>query len=239
MSYDETFFSATVAFLHIPKCAGQSVLEAFSQLYPPQSVHRYYPPDDISRRTATPPSLIVGHFNYGYQFTLSSSVRCATVLRHPIDRLISHIKFDRDVFYSDYGKRFPDIARIFEEEKSASKIIEATRLWYYDNCMVRILSGIGSTVPYGEISNIHLEYAKNNLMAMELVGFQDSLESFATNLRKSFNYAYFNIPKVNMAETRDLGSSIIEFDERYLADLSPYDIQLWYWARTAFLDRHH
>lgn len=233
MTSIESYYDATVAFLHIPKCAGQSILAAFQELYPARDIARYYPPDDIVRQLEQP-RFISGHFIHGYQHALSRSVRSITILRHPIARLKSQLLFDRDVFYSDFGQRYPDIAGVFATTTNAYEIMETTKLWTYDNCIVRMLSGVGNTVPYGHLSNAHVEMAKRNLQAYEIVGFADAIEVFAEAVKAMCAYDYFNVPVVNTAKARNADTSVLSFDDTLLEDVNRFDMQLWFWAREEF-----
>jgi hypothetical protein len=233
MTSTENFYDATVAFLHIPKCAGQSILAAFQELYPSGDSARYYPPDDITRQHGQP-RFISGHFIHGYQHTLSRSVRSITILRHPVARLKSQLLFDRDVFYSDFGQRYPEIAGVFASTTDAYEIMGTTKLWTYDNCIVRMLSGVGNTVPYGHLSNAHVEMAKRNLEAYEIVGFADAIGAFGQAVKAMCAYDYFNIPVVNTAKARNTDTSVLSFDDALLEDTSRFDMHLWFWAREEF-----
>ncbi|HEX6929330.1 MAG TPA: hypothetical protein VF267_08780, partial [Gammaproteobacteria bacterium] len=51
------------------------------------------------------------------------------------------------------------------------------KLWYLDNALVRMISGVHDSIPYGGMRREHLELAIENLQAFAFVGFQERFDA--------------------------------------------------------------
>jgi hypothetical protein len=85
---------------------------------------------------------------------------------------------------------------------------------------------------------LHFEWAKRNLIVMDVIGFQDYLERFAVDIKKSFAYDNFNVPIINTRKSRKSETALLNDNERLLAEINSYDMQIWYWARSRFSVDH-
>jgi len=85
-------------FLHIPKTGGGSALSALKWVYSPGSVyqlpdkdpmlHAWKATDTLER--VPPHGLLTGHIPYGAHRHLTGRCRYFTILRHPVERVVSH-----------------------------------------------------------------------------------------------------------------------------------------------------
>lgn len=90
-------------FLHIPKTGGMSAQTALKWVYGPGSVH-HLPDmgDKLNHWKATEApkrvqmqDLVTGHARYGLHRHLVGKCRYFTILRHPIERVVSHYFYNR------------------------------------------------------------------------------------------------------------------------------------------------
>ena len=89
-----------IVFLHIPKCAGTSMKEAFMSVYRDRVLELVdYPSKEFARRrhriflrrVGGPPTVVIGHIEYGiHRMMVLDNAVYVTLLRDPIERCLSH-----------------------------------------------------------------------------------------------------------------------------------------------------
>jgi hypothetical protein len=166
-----------VAFIHIPKTAGTSLgialrkhYKAIASHYPPDGVEYDYHPDDLD--------CVMGHFAYGFSDHVLAGREAFkfTFLREPKNRFISQLNYDIR-YFSSLGKMSISDSLAISEVDAVSRFVEENELLYFDNCIVRYLSGRWNFVPMGALREGDLDRAKENLMRLDFVGDMDSYES--------------------------------------------------------------
>ena len=167
-----------VTFLHIPKTAGSSLVSALKERY--KKVLSYYPPDGIRYRFHPDDAeLLIGHFAYGFEkaIFIDRPNFLFTFLRDPIDRFVSQFYYDL-TYFKNRGEPInlpAESAKHFVEEHIKNK-----KIIYFDNCLVRYLSGRWNYVPLGKLTSADLNLAKNNLKYFDFIGdssrFEESLK---------------------------------------------------------------
>ncbi|MGD0102979.1 MAG: hypothetical protein ABSC06_02955 [Rhodopila sp.] len=86
-------------FLHLPKTAGTSLLAHVRANLPPERLFTVYhgiTRQDFKyyRHLVRPETLLFGHFSFGFHELWHDAVpRYATVLRHPVDRVVSFYRY--------------------------------------------------------------------------------------------------------------------------------------------------
>jgi hypothetical protein len=89
-------------FLHLPKTAGSTLAEILERQYTPRGIVRLYESSADEVVASLPPSgfahanAIMGHFRYGVHRYVPGPTTYLTVLREPIDRVISHYYYVRN-----------------------------------------------------------------------------------------------------------------------------------------------
>jgi len=143
-----TFMSATVIFTHIPKVAGTSIMRRLIRPnYPAEQIKTYRGEIDLLRSRGSFKAL-VGHSTFGVQRLVPGPVEMFTMLRHPVDRAISHYFFIRQpteklgLGSNAAQKRVhleTPLAEIFERNKRRKWRLSGT--WLVDNMQTRYLAG--------------------------------------------------------------------------------------------------
>ncbi|HET7588350.1 MAG TPA: sulfotransferase family 2 domain-containing protein [Gammaproteobacteria bacterium] len=171
------FRNLNIAFVHVPKTGGSSLLRLLRRNYSPRSMMLYYPPRhvDVARMSGRG-NLFVGHYSIGKQHEVFDDCTLVTFLRDPIDRLISNIFFMQRYYTQPQIPPDSVYKKWFRENEDVFEVLRCTRLWYLDNAMVRMISGVHDSIPYGQLDERSLEKAKANLHKFDFIGFQESFE---------------------------------------------------------------
>jgi hypothetical protein len=154
-----------LVFLHIPKAAGTTLHTILENHYPRSSHYSIFeePIRRLQEFGARPQKereqirLLKGHFPYGVHQHLVGPSTYITLLRKPVDRVISH-------YY--YVKRTPRhylYERVHAENMDLGAYITSRITEELDNDQVRLLSGIERSIPWGGCTHEHLELAKRNI----------------------------------------------------------------------------
>lgn len=223
---------STIIFLHIPKAAGTTLVKIIEKQYGKGSVSRLY--DDqstdrfkrLSGKEQRQIKALVGHFPFGIHEWLSQPYAYMTMLREPVDRVISN-------YY--YVLRTPN-HRVYEQAKDMSlkEYMESGINTFIDNGQVRFLSN-SCGVPFGECHEGMLEEAKRTLAEdIEVVGLSERFDDSLTLLSQKFGWSVARPEKANVTSDRP---SIKEISDNALEAIRKYnllDIELYRFAKGLF-----
>ena len=189
-------------FMHIPKTAGTALRQfvdyAFSG-FPSLAIYGDYPGIEADqalgpyRDFTSSRELIFGHYAFDFaQSVHARNPKVITIFRHPEEMVRSYQSFTVN----------PDTA-------------------YMDNPLIRHVTGVGYTPPFGAIGPAHLNtalrIAERNLYVIE----GRCLQGFADELSEIFAIPRFEIPKINQNAANLNGSgTALPVDIRY--DLALY-----------------
>ena len=234
-----------LVFIHIPKTAGTTLNSILERHYPKRNtfsfwqnvdqIVREFPEWPIERRRQI--RLLKGHMPFGLHRFLVGESRYITVLRAPVERIVSHYFFvkrtPRHYLYQQVIERNLSLA-----EYASSGITEEL-----DNGQVRLLAGIDRSIPYGSCGREHLELAKRNVEEhFAVVGlserFEESLALMGIELGWNWipYYQAMNITEGRPKE-RQIDPSILKSIERD----NQFDLELYAWVAKRFeekLDLH-
>lgn len=186
-----------IAILHIPKTAGTSLLTLARRNVRRAQLFTHYPPDDAppppaERLTA---GVLIGHYFAGYERRFFDNCERIVFLREPAARLESQLEYERRYFLRRTESPFH---AWFRAGGAPVDFVEHSRFWYLDNAAVRMLSGVGDGVPFGELSDGHLQTASEALSAFEFVGLQATFAGDVAGLMKRWGWRG-RVPRVNAA----------------------------------------
>lgn len=202
-----------LAFIHIPRTAGTSLHAAIQERY---GLTSYFIKE--SRTTQEifehiPPTIDILHGHMPYGVHMWRPVRYATLLRDPIDRVLSHYRL-----YA-YQKRYKGL-----EPEPLSVSAEKSML---RNVQAKMIAGIPADADVEVASDeLVLELAKMHLVDFYAIGFFDNLQAFAAKLG-----IFAGIPEMNRLEVE---SPPAEEDVAQLRANNQVDIELYRWARERF-----
>lgn len=215
-----------LTFIHIPKTGGTSLTQAIRAKYP--RLLTLSTPEQFGAFRANPSlasvDAIAGHSIFGIHRHVSTQIEYMTVLRDPIDRIVSD-------YY--YAKRTPQRGelhrRIHDEQMDLATFVADPRYFMSDNGLVRFLAHYPfweladdpqfwwRKVPRGQVTRTMLDQAKAHLDMCRWVGFQDELPT------SRFENVTPDRPKVEALDRKTLG---------VLRDWHRLDLELYEWAQT-------
>ncbi len=232
----------TIIFLHIPKTAGATLRQFIDQNYDRSRVF------DVLQRSRTSPEalaampedekrriqLIYGHFYFGLHDSLPQRTTYLTMLRDPVNRVLSHY------YYVIKTPMHRLHQRVVSERMTLEDYIHSKLTDELDNGQVRMLSGIPA-VPIGECSPEMLRLAKDNLVKhFTAVGlterFDDSLRLFA----RVYQWKPAAVQSMNVNEKRQSKNEIPPNVLRWVEKMNELDMDLYAFVEKTFgkeLDR--
>lgn len=183
----------TLVYLHIPKCAGSTMMSLLRTNYG-DGFHRVgngggwrkfhkRPAGQRERITC-----LTGHMPWGVQIdTVRSPYQTATMLRHPVDRVVSLYWFVR---------RFPKHKwHSFARQKGLIAFATSGAFADIDNGMTRWLAGCkdcGSLRVERELKGKHLDVALLHLLSMAAVGFVASFDASVQRFADTFGWEHID-----------------------------------------------
>lgn len=238
---------ACVIFLHIPKTAGTSLSRMIRLKYgtwPPTQIARswnvfgYYDINPIDARLEKVRQAsekerqrirwFQGHFGFGVHEVLPEPYTYITMLREPVERVIS------SYYQLKRGDAIPDgmtLADYVEHDGSIEN-------FYPDNGQVRSIAGCGGhnvDVPHGACNVEVLQRAKDNIMNhFAFVGFTEHFDASLLLLKKTLEWKTCFYARANVAKKRarqdDLPNALVD----RIREVNALDIALYDWAHLHF-----
>jgi hypothetical protein len=235
-------------FLHIPKAAGTTLYNIMGRQYPPSATHDIYGVDldDLKaaydRFRALPQEeknrirLLRGHVAFGIHEDFSRPSTYVTMLRHPVERIISHyyyvLRMPKHYLYHEIKSKKMGLAEYVTSGVTSELA----------NGQTRLLSGIMKTadVDFSDprVSSDVVEAARRNMREhFVAVGLAERFDESLILLKRllgwgNIYYARENITKGRPAE-REIPKETIRLIEKY----NEADMELYESAQKMFDER--
>ncbi|MGF1535239.1 MAG: sulfotransferase family 2 domain-containing protein [Elainellaceae cyanobacterium] len=216
----------TIIFLHIPKAAGTTMANILTDHYGSEASYRTK--KHAFKNIQTMPEaqrrqlrLIYGHMPFGIHQYLPQPSAYVTLLRHPIERVVSHYYF---VLKSPSHPGYP----VAQAARSVAEYVGCGLQKQTNNVQTRHLSGVSGTVGFDECTSKHLQQAKHNLDAAFVVaGTSEQFDATLLLLGQRLGWSPSPYPRLNVNPQRpkreQLSPRAIALIERYNAlDLELY-----------------
>lgn len=181
----------TIVFLHLPKAAGSTLSGVFVRQYEEGAVHTISPPiwENLDRFRALPEArrhavrLLLGHMPFGLHEWLRPPVRYVTMVREPLDRVVSHFHFVR-------GRPSHELFDRIRPGMTVGDYVRERTSLELDNGQVRLLSA-DPFVEFGSVTRDHLEAAKRHLTEhFEVVGVSDRFDESLLVMREALGWRH-------------------------------------------------
>ena len=219
-------------FIHIPKTAGVSLQETIKQVYPGHRhafIYSHTSADlDAVRQRVQQAEAVYGHFSFGIHEVFGIQGRYVTVLRRPVDRVVSFFRHQANYDDNEYH-------RLIAEGMTLKDLLRGEQCHQVNNHMVRILSGhvdAGVTHDRGL-----LDRARANLDThFDAVGITERIDESVALIGRALGWpALPAVPRINVTPRRD--SFVL--DEETRAEIERYnalDIELYDRVARQFAD---
>ncbi len=226
-----------VLFLHIPKAAGQTLSQVIVRHFDPAAVFAIGRPNHqfieqfkkMSKSERARIRLVKGHMPFGLHEYLPRPSTYITMLRDPVDRIISYYYFAR---------RTPDH---YLHEALQSRRMSLREFVLHglpvelDNGQTRLLAGVGNGVGVGQCSLETLETARRNLTAhFAVIGLSERFDETLLLLKSAFGWRNLCYTRLNVTRDRLPKDAVDDETLDAIARSNELDLQLYEWARDRF-----
>ena len=225
-----------ILYLHIPKAAGTTLSRMLERRVGRSLVYVVRDTRTGLQEVAALPDakreelqLIRGHFAYGVHAALQRPFEYITMLREPVDRVVSH-------YY--YVLRNPAHylhARVTSEKMSLKKYALGGLTREMDNGQVRAIAGPYYRDPRGQCSRDLLELAKDNLRnRFAVVGLAERFDETVLLLGERYGWEDMAYTRQNVTSDRVRLNELPEETIEAIRKANALDVELYAFAAELF-----
>jgi len=242
-----------VFFVHIMKTGGTSLKQRISMSFPEPELYPN-PADDenliqanteidylrnLSQERRARTKIYAGHFPYVATEILGEPVRTMTLLRDPVDRVISHLK---QIRMNKMGwRRFSaTLADIDDPPLEAIYADEFLKPLFFIDHQVKMFAATLADNPASytkmsvEVDRARLEIAKANLSRVDCVGILENYDEFVDEASALFGLVTNDIPPQRVSsDSRPTDAALREL----IAEENALDIEFYQFARELCAER--
>jgi len=230
-------FSSPIVFIHVPKTGGMTLYSMIREIYKPSELHKINPAaESIEKYRSLPQTrkdrlkMIYGHMDYGLRELLPPDSSYVTLMRHPVDRVISHYYYVR--------RTENDPLRELALRTSLYDWVAHCNLEEMDNGQTRRLSGMAGGIKFGECSREVLEQAKINAAKdFALVGVTERYDETYILMSMMFGWPIKNYQSVNVAKSKPGQNEIPARTIRLIEKFNTLDMELYEHATRLFEEK--
>ncbi len=192
MSIDNLRIPDHLLFLHIQKTAGTTTHNIIERQYSKSEIFNIYHAvngleqfNALSADELTKLKIIKGHFAFGIEQRLPGSYEYITILRDPVDRVISHF------YHAFEDKNHWQYNEIQSRKLTLEDVLDEGTLPNLDNNIIRMLSG-NNRIPFGSCTREMLDKANDNLEKhFAVIGLQSKFDEFIIECAERYNWTKF------------------------------------------------
>jgi hypothetical protein len=229
-----------VIFLHLPKAAGSTLRTIFRKKYARRRLHHLSGnPDEADAFPSLPQEerhqidLLTGHQHFGMHQWLRPGARYFTMLRHPVDRCISHYYFvlrRPDHYLHD---------RVVRQKMTLYDYVSNRTSRELDNDQVRWLNDDGHRAAgFGEVTREMLEVAKRRLAdEIEVSGLAERFDESLRMIADALGWGTVEYSNVNVTANRPARETTDPRALESICEYNRFDLELYEYAAELFAAR--
>ncbi len=223
-------------FLHLPKTAGSTLRHIIERQYDSTSSLHLYESMLGEELAAIPQNqmdhlrIVMGHLYFGAHAFSARSCTYITMLREPIDRVISHYYFVRH----DPSNYLYELA----SKMSLKEFVESCGRQEPNNDQTRLLAGPCHTASFGICSDEMLDMAKRNLAEhFAAVGITEEFDRSLILMKRILGWRNPFYSKQNVTRNRAPKEDIPPETLGVIKAHNALDIELYLYARELFQEQ--
>lgn len=222
-----------IVFYHLPKSGGTTLNGILRRNYRPEEMVECGPDTHafvaeiktwpVERLAAI--RLLQGHFPFGLHEILPRPARCFTLLRDPVERVISY-------YYHacrDQGHYLYDL--IHTNNWSLPALLDSGVALMMNDGQVRLLSAVWGDAPFDGVDETMLARATDNLRACAVVGVTEQFDLTLLLLKQTFGWRHINYVRANIGVNRPPSATLGEDTIAAVRRHNQLDIRLYEEAR--------
>lgn len=229
--------SQALIFLHLMKTGGRTLVHILKQNYVKEArFHCSQKPGErlqdlrnMSEEQRRSLHLFYGHIEFGLHDILPQPSTYVTLLRHPVERVISHY------YYGFFTEKHYTHKLVNTQDISLTDYMKygMTEL---DNGQTRRIAGaISSQIPFGKCTSELLNIAKKNLdEKFFLVGLTERFDEFLLLLGRSLDLHQILYTRSNVNTKKPASKEITEADRDSVLNYNQLDLELYDYATQKF-----
>ncbi|MGK7939754.1 MAG: sulfotransferase family 2 domain-containing protein [Crocosphaera sp.] len=226
----------TVIFLHIHKTGGRTLEKILEKQYKTSEIVSTdnlkwrQAKEDLrkqSSETLNKAKLIEGHMYFGLHDLLTQPFTYVTMLRNPIDRVLSLYCYIRD------EPKNPQHKTLIDNNMNLEQFLDSGIAKTVENGQTRVLSGIQAEDK--PCSQEMLALAKENLSKyFTVIGLTERFDETLILLKQTFGYRLPIYKTINKNKKRLPRKAISNQELQKIRDLNKFDIELYEYAEKVF-----
>lgn len=222
-------------FFHIYKTAGTTLRDIILRNFRKNEIcwmpdHKSkHPLDEMPETDRRKLKLVYGHMQWGLHTLLPKKTRYITVLRNPVDRIVS------EYYYNIHHPEFPNYSRILEMGLTDPlKFAKSGLFRLADNGQVRLL-GNQYQKPFGSIGRDDFDQAINNISSFfDCIGTVEYFDEMILLLARLYGWKRPYYTRLNQGEKRS------RLDEKMMLEIremNEWDEKLCDFANNRLLNQ--
>ncbi|MET3089269.1 sulfotransferase family 2 domain-containing protein [Priestia megaterium] len=212
-----------IIFMHIPKTGGTTLNDIFKKSYAENEIYDHVPLEamrnhfsQLKEEDKKETKAISGHHFYGIHDLFSKPYTYFTMMRNPIERVISLY-----YFLKTYPGYYEENMRNMSFEEYIDWDPQARNGQIHQIC--------------GQNSQLSLEKAKENLKVFEVVGITEMFNESLLLLKNKFNWANIEYKKENVTKSRPRISEVSPKIIKKIEKNNELDIELYEFIKSNFI----